>query len=203
MEKSYYEITKANGKKRVIYGYEKSGYIYLADGRPLFSKDMLESAGMLERVESLSAEESKKLPHDMLQYIFKLGDNNGTIIVDKTARNRQTKLEKLLQEHSAKPDDFTFEHIATTQFDDEGELGDCYHYRITHKPTGRKFNFTDRNLFDFGRVVNPDFGGIAMETEVGWYWNRYDKENVKMDDIEVIAYKIALELGFAANDIRL
>lgn len=79
--------------------------------------------------------------------------------------------------------DFARYHIeledTTNTYDEDGKIP-CYHYSVTHRQSGRVFKFTDRNVFDFGRVVNPVFpvdGGLAINVQE--FMAHFDSEEKK------------------------
>ena len=114
---------------------------------------------------------------------------------------------------------------------DEGGWSTCYLYEVTHLASGRKFRFHDRNIFDFGRVINPVFptvGGMALDVEAfisdykeadkkafreshptqsGWGWSRQYSEDgvpwIPMDEIEVGAFHVIGEFSLQSNEIRM
>lgn len=95
------------------------------------------------------------------------------------------------------------------QIADEGGKTMMYEHIVT--VNGKTFMFTERNLFDFGRVINPKRGGlISCDSETGKYyrkkfddangWNRVED----IDEDEARAYKIVLKYGkYARTSIRM
>lgn len=97
---------------------------------------------------------------------------------------------------------FLFELESVCGETDQGGATNCYHYRCTNLESGNIYKFVDRNIFDFGRCINPVFpvdGGLAINiesyieknnavfnstqkqqeyrdahpTKTGWGWNRF------------------------------
>lgn len=86
------------------------------------------------------------------------------------------------------------------------------HWDITIKSTGERLQFTERNLFDFGKVVNPAYaikegmapGGVLGQDENGdTSWQTYTKSGWefvrKATDAELIATKYIGLAGYYAN----
>ncbi len=78
--------------------------------------------------------------------------------------------------------------------------------------SGDKIKFQDRNVFDFGRVINPEYEitpGIRGGLRRGDNWQTFDKEkgwiNVRqLTEAEKEAYAYVLEFGYhAKNTIRI
>lgn len=75
--------------------------------------------------------------------------------------------------------------------------------------------FQERNIFDFGRVINPYYsispgiesGGIMLRDDDGYYWyhTKGDKAiRVTVTDTELHAYQIVAKYGkFAKSGIRM
>jgi hypothetical protein len=95
------------------------------------------------------------------------------------------------------------------QITDEGGKTMMYEHIVT--VDGKKFVFTERSLFDVGRVINPKRGGlISRDSETGKYyrekfndangWNRVED----LDEDEARAYEIVLKYGkYAGTGIRM
>ena len=95
---------------------------------------------------------------------------------------------------------------------DEGGKIEANDYTITTH-TGKVFTFTERNVFDFGRVINPTYaiapgltGGLCIknETDGRLYWNTFDAPEGwrpvrPLDADEEAAYKAVSVLGRLAN----
>ena len=83
--------------------------------------------------------------------------------------------------------------------------------------SGETFEFTERNIFDFGRVINPDYtiaegvkGGLIHRDDAGDLWWQDFKKNKgwfsvrKLSEGEVVAYNAVNVLGgFAHSGIRM
>jgi len=104
--------------------------------------------------------------------------------------------------------------IKTTVQDitDEGGKTKLYHHTVTCH-SGTKFNFSERNVFDFGRVINPEYavlpgertGALFNIIDGKYYWMLFDsgkggwnKAREIVGD-ELIAYTAVDELGLYAD----
>jgi hypothetical protein len=104
--------------------------------------------------------------------------------------------------------------IKTTVQDitDEGGKTKLYHHTVTCH-SGTKFNFSERNVFDFGRVINPEYavlpggksGGIPNIIDGKYYWMLFDEDkggwNKAREVVgdELIALSAVKELGLYAD----
>lgn len=97
---------------------------------------------------------------------------------------------------------------------DEGGKTKVYHHRFLIG--GETLSFTERSVFDFGIVINPDYeispgesGGIAIQKNgtFQWYTLSSDKGLIPMrplTDHENICWTIVAKYGkFAGTDIRM
>ena len=110
-----------------------------------------------------------------------------------------------------------FASVETTEktIYDEGGKTKQYTHILTTKE-GKVFSFTDRNVFDFGRVINPAYevvpgkkGGIILSyQETLAFFDKFpDKDTVPLrllDKDEIAAYKLVVKfLGFAGSRFRM
>lgn len=166
------------------------------------------------------------LAHTLIR--FETNDRYSVRDIEEVRRlEREARMKELIEK--IKKEGFIFEHTLTAEdFDEEG-ITPCYHYTLTHIETKRQFKFIDRNIFDFGRVVNPVRGGIYINVEKfmsdnkytfsteekrdeyrkshptssGWILDRYNEGIEEVEELEVKAYQIVVKNGFASRDIRL
>jgi len=90
---------------------------------------------------------------------------------------------------------------------DEGGATKQYTHRVL-MPSGKTYVFTDRNLFDFGRVLNYDGMMLSkVDGKLGWLrWvdgAGWELEPVEDTDEAVLAYYAAELYGFANSPIRM
>lgn len=94
-------------------------------------------------------------------------------------------------------------NVAEKKITDEG--GKTTMYIHTFVIGDREYTFTERNVFDFGRVINPRYGpgGFAIYYGDTHYWSRSDGEYPMTDD-EIICVQIISKYGkFANSRIRM
>lgn len=96
---------------------------------------------------------------------------------------------------------------------DEG--GRTKSYRHIIKINGKTYTFCERNIFDFGRVINPDYeiikgvkGGLAFYENEKWIWKGYVEkkgwEKVRdMTEDEEHAFLIVQKYGYQSSEIRM
>lgn len=97
---------------------------------------------------------------------------------------------------------------------DEG--GKTKVYKHCFRIGGSTFSFTERNVFDFGIVINPDyeitpgeFGGIAMQKEGVLQWHTFTSDSGwtpvrPLTEHEKICWTIIAKYGkFAGSGIRM
>lgn len=125
---------------------------------------------------------------------------------------RIAKHQKILEKVRSSVKDFSQEEKRIT---DEG--GDTVEYIITVTClNGKVFQFRDRNVFDFGRVINPMYviqpgvdGGLASTEGGKACWLKFETPNGwekarDMDEDEAVAYRAASVLGGNADsEIRM
>jgi hypothetical protein len=99
---------------------------------------------------------------------------------------------------------------------EKDEDGKIAHYRYTVTcHSGKTFIFTDRNIFDFGRVINPDYeiapgrsGGILINDDGRYSWHQYAGGGLRkvrrLEDDELTAYMAVEILGkYAGTRFRM
>lgn len=94
-------------------------------------------------------------------------------------------------------------NVAEEKITDEG--GKTTMYIHTFVIGDREYTFTERNVFDFGRVINPRYGekGFAIYYGDTHYWSRSDGEYPMTND-EIICVQIINKYGnFANSRIRM
>lgn len=104
----------------------------------------------------------------------------------------------------------------TQDFKTEDEGGKIIKYRHTLSLNGKTYVFSERNVYDVGRVINPAYeivkgskGGLAKCENGKWSWMDFvpGKGYVKtrgMDRDEEHAYLAVLKYGkFANSNIRM
>lgn len=109
------------------------------------------------------------------KYCIRWGENSRAdgsgkyeVITAEEQEGRQEKQVLLKKQQEAEKEGYVFEVMGKhTSYDEDGPTP-AWEYRITHKESGREFVFSDRNIFDFGRVLNPVSpvdGGIMLNVE--------------------------------------
>lgn len=93
------------------------------------------------------------------------------------------------------------------EIQDEGGWTKKYIHTVL-MPSGKKYVFTDRNVFDFGRVIN--YNGMLLSRHDGKvFWSTlsdhggWTEEETTEDDEAVIAYMAAAQFGFYKSMIRM
>lgn len=156
---------------------------------------------------------------------FEANERYSVMSIEDAKKARQKELaEKIKNEQG-----FIFDQTHATY--EEGEDGriPCYHYTLIHIETGKKFKFTDRNIFDFGRVINPERGGIFINvenfmnnnpytfsneekrkeyieshpTKSGWGLDKYNEPWEEVGELEIEAFLIVKKYGLADRGIRM
>ena len=96
---------------------------------------------------------------------------------------------------------------------DEGGRTKSYRHIITIN--GKTYTFCERNIFDFGRVINPDYeisngvkGGLASLENEKWIWKDYAGRDgwIKVRDMtedEEHAFLIVQKYGYQSSEIRM
>lgn len=96
---------------------------------------------------------------------------------------------------------------------DEGGRTKSYRHFITIN--GKMYIFCERNIFDFGRVINPDYeisdgikGGLASYKDGKWIWEafveKYGWEKVRdMTEDEEHAFLIVQKYGYQSSQVRM
>ena len=138
-------------------------------------------------------------------------------ILEKEAEQKRQWAEKKAQYEKEKAelvsqvDDWV---VSERSICDEGGKEKVYQHRFLIK--GETLSFTERNLFDFGVVINPNYeiisgesGGIAIEKDGVLQWNIFSSDNGwtpvrPLTDHEKICWMIIARYGkFAGVGIRM
>lgn len=108
--------------------------------------------------------------------------------------------------------------IEETEISETDEGGKTKAYRIIVSIGDKKWSFIDRNVFDFGRCVNPDYaiipghepGGLGfIDSDGGAYWQEFTngtgwEKAREMEPDEARAFKVVLSyFGHAKSLIRM
>ena len=88
-------------------------------------------------------------------------DDEIIVKIEQAKNNYSAKIAKMQEEAKAieEREARRKECSMTTRLEkvkDEGGITTTAHHTVT-LPTGESFKFTDRNIFDFGRVINPEY----------------------------------------------
>jgi hypothetical protein len=87
-----------------------------------------------------------------------------------------------------------------------GEENDPYaEVFLTDPVSGETVALVCRNIFDFGFVVNRVGGGGLphYDEKKGWFWDRWDKEDIHMTEMEVRAVKYLQKFSPISTNIRM
>lgn len=128
--------------------------------KPFFNAKKVEAAGLTKEDIDKAQKAGEIWKHEKyLDLMLEMGENEfGYKVLDAVEERRKKQKEKIKEETG-----FIFELSKITKSYDEDGPTNCYHYTLTHEKTGQVFKFTERNVFDVGRVINPDF-----EIDPGW-----------------------------------
>lgn len=125
------------------------------------------------------------------EYCLIMGDNgDGYIVEDAEEARKKILIQKQIEtaEKVKAETGYELEYLKPSISEDEDGKTTCYHYKITHIESGRVFKFSDRNVFDAGRCINPEYeihpdwgmgGLIGYETKQVW---------IKTEPCEVSGY---------------
>jgi hypothetical protein len=192
--------------------YKKYEDVYV----PYFSADMLTADGLMEYARDNLAKKdiNSIIGTEYEKYLLKFGVNEGGSVVEfeKDIKERETRAE-------IEALGFEFKCVSKSKkrIDVDDEDGEERHeYEIKSLRSGKVYMFSDRNIFDFGRVINPKYaiaegvdGGLAYndadgnlswhttDTGRGWHFVR------KMEKEEEEAYRIAEKYGHTYKGIRM
>lgn len=152
--------------------------------RPFFNAVKLKNDGKVDEVQKYSSSLNGAFTIEQLktvtQYCFTMGDNgDGYMIEDYEEARKKMLIQKQIDtiEKVKQETGYQLEYLKPSKAEDEDGEITCYHYKITHIETGRVFNFSDRNVFDAGRCINPEYeihpdwgigGLIGYETKEVW-----------------------------------
>lgn len=145
--------------------------------------------------------------------IEKMKSHSQTII-DK--KNYKLQKEKEAKEEKEKDiEGVIWDTKETTEIDEGGKT---LSYRHTIFIENEKYEFCERNIFDFGRVINPEYkisenseeeGGLIKKRDNKYFWMDFEAKNGwnevrELSVNELRAYKIVEKYGMYANaEIRM
>lgn len=97
------------------------------------------------------------------------------------------------------------------KYTDEDGWSIMYCHKVTIKRSGAVFRFKDRNLFDFGRVINPDYPvmgdpcGICLKQADGSLaWHQVGGKLCPLSEDESLAYEvISRYYGHCNSELRM
>lgn len=175
------ETTKGVGKSYEVYTHEgdccEEFEEYEKFLRPYFDSSK-KDAGILRTNGVAQMDIREIVGTEWESYLLKWGENNEYSIVDYDEFKKKER-EIQLQKEKAGIDygDYIMKYDKTTYFQDEDGKSPCHHYTVIHKESKKQFTFTDRNVFDAGRCLNPSYE-IDPEWGIGGLVSYDDAEQV-------------------------
>lgn len=116
------------------------------------------------------------------------------IRLEKKAQYEKEQTEKAERDSWFKQ--FDSYQVYTQNIVDEG--GETTRNIYTFTIRGETLRFVERNVFDFGVVINPhqsDKTGLAMTEDGVWVWNRFKECSIPMTDNEIVCVKTIAKYG--------
>lgn len=196
-------VIKENGTKKVMdYAGNVKGFLTASqNGQEIacFNGDLIDADGKRDEIKNKGIQKIHGVigtPDE--KYLLRWGKNAAGVTVmtaaEATAISRKERSDRI-----AKETGYSFEITKEGKHECE--------YKITYVATGESFKFSDRNVFDFGRVINPAQGGLIRIIDEKPHWETIKNNEWVIDreltEVEYGAYRVAEKYGIVDSGIRM
>ena len=180
--------------------YEKYEDAY----KPYFNSTLFAQNGLTiedaRRILKENGDEYAFTDDRFINCMFTLGENeNGYFVYnyDELKEKEEVEKKKELLNQIKEETGFDFIQLKTTYSRDEEGKTSRYHYLLKHE-SGAEYKFSDCNIFDFGRCINPEY---EIDPEWGPGGLMYKKrEAVYINDINELVFTKKAKVDYHVSD---